>query len=331
MAVLRCRPIGRPSRARARVGRRRRSARPGGRRPERVAVPSAIGGLGRRRRLALPLAPGTRRPVAAGRRRGVPARLHRPALGDGSTPGAIAAVERRPRGRARRRCAGSTTHSRSQTVSSSRRSCETMSSVAGDSRRNDSSASRAGMSRWLVGSSRSSRFAGATPSSASSSRERSPPDSSLTGLKTSSPRKRKRARYERAGPVVHGCRGQQRVEHRRAGEAPVAELGQVAGLHVAPDADEAIERRAARRRSCAAASSCPPPLGPTMPIRSPRRASRRSTRHDAARRAAVRGREPDERRPRARRRCRPERAGRAPDQAAMSGAPARRPGAAPST
>ena len=89
---------------------------------------------------------------------------------------------------------GSTTHSRSHTDSSSRRSCDTTMSVAGVSRRNDSSASRAGMSRWFVGSSRSSRLAGVMPSTASSSRDRSPPDSSLTGLSTSSPRNRNRAR-----------------------------------------------------------------------------------------------------------------------------------------
>ena len=42
---------------------------------------------------------------------------------------------------------------------------------------NVSIASRAGMSRWFVGSSSSSRLAGMIPSSASSSRDRSPPDS----------------------------------------------------------------------------------------------------------------------------------------------------------
>ena len=65
-------------------------------------------------------------------------------------------------------------------------------------------ASRAGMSRWFVGSSRSSRFEGWMPRMASSSRERSPPDSARTSLSTSSPRNRKRARYERASPSVTG-------------------------------------------------------------------------------------------------------------------------------
>ena len=65
-------------------------------------------------------------------------------------------------------------------------------------------ASRAAMSRWFVGSSRSSRFAGRIPSSASSSRDRSPPDSDRTSLNTSSPRNRNRARYPRASPGVTG-------------------------------------------------------------------------------------------------------------------------------
>jgi hypothetical protein len=45
------------------------------------------------------------------------------------------------------------------------------------------------------------QLAGVTPSRASSRRERSPPDSLSMGLKTSSPRNRKRAKYERAGPI----------------------------------------------------------------------------------------------------------------------------------
>ena len=111
----------------------------------------------------------------------------RPSAGHGRAPRSIAAIERR-------RGPSPTTHSSSHTVSSSRRSCETTSSVAGESRMNASIASRAGMSRWFVGSSSSSRFDGWMPSSASSSRDRSPPDSERTSLNTSSPRNRKRAR-----------------------------------------------------------------------------------------------------------------------------------------
>src|SRR5688572_31036102 len=50
---------------------------------------------------------------------------------------------------------------------------------------NCSIASRAGMSRWFVGSSRRSRLAGMIPSNASSSRDRSPPDSAREIIKVS--------------------------------------------------------------------------------------------------------------------------------------------------
>ena len=73
---------------------------------------------------------------------------HRPPVGDGAPPGTVAAVERGDRARRRPPTAAR------PTVSRNRRSCDTTSIVAGVSIRNDSIASRATTSRWLVGSSR---------------------------------------------------------------------------------------------------------------------------------------------------------------------------------
>ncbi len=58
--------------------------------------------------------------------------------------------------------------------------------------------SAAGMSRWLVGSSRKSRLRGSSRSLASARRLRSPPEKPETRRSGSSPQKRKRARYWRA-------------------------------------------------------------------------------------------------------------------------------------
>ena len=62
------------------------------------------------------------------------------------------------------------------------------------------------MSRWLVGSSRKSRFLGSRRSFASASRDRSPPEKPLTTRRGSSPQKRKRARYCRAASTVKSPR-----------------------------------------------------------------------------------------------------------------------------
>ena len=82
-----------------------------------------------------------------------------------------------------------------------------------------------------------------TPSSASSSRERSPPESSATGFWTSSPRNRKRARYDRAAPGVTGAAARRASSTRDAAQRAVAQLREVAGHDVATDPHEALERR----------------------------------------------------------------------------------------
>ena len=131
-----------------------------------VATGVPAGPLGARRRRSRRVEPG--RPRFA-RRRGLG--LDGPAVGDRRAPGAVAAVER-DRERRRRRPTAARRSSRAGAGRGRRRAI-----VAGDSARNASIASRAAMSRWFVGSSSSSRFDGRIPSSASSSRDRSPPDS----------------------------------------------------------------------------------------------------------------------------------------------------------
>ena len=134
-----------------------------------------------------------------------------PAVRDRGPPRSVAAVERRPP------APSSTTHSRSHTVSSSRRSCDTTSSVAGESRMKASIASRAGMSRWFVGSSSSSRLDGWMPSSASSSRERSPPDSERTSLNdvVAAEQEPREVRARLAGASRGSSRAERRGRSRR--------------------------------------------------------------------------------------------------------------------
>ena len=99
-----------------------------------------------------------------------------------------------------------------------------------------------------MGSSSSSRFDGWIPSSASSSRDRSPPDSERTSLNTSSPRNRNRARYARASPGRDGDRVEQRIEDGRARDRRAAQLGEVAELDgVARSVNDAVERRQVAR------------------------------------------------------------------------------------
>ena len=102
------------------------------------------------------------------------------------------------------------------------------------------------MSRWLVGSSRKSRFFGSRSSFARARRDRSPPEKPLTTRSGSSPQKRKAREVlprgldgevaAHAADVVHG--GQARVD--------VAEvLVEVALLQVGPALDDACVLRAA--------------------------------------------------------------------------------------
>ena len=84
------------------------------------------------------------------------------------------------------------------TASSSARSCETSSTVPSNALSASSSASRASMSRWLVGSSRISTFAPDATRIASESRRRSPPDRPSSGFSASSPLNRKRPSRARA-------------------------------------------------------------------------------------------------------------------------------------
>ena len=74
------------------------------------------------------------------------------------------------------------------------RSCDTMSRVPGKSASAPSSASLLGMSRCVVGSSRTRKFGSETSSRATESLVLSPPLNALTSLKTSSPVKRNLAR-----------------------------------------------------------------------------------------------------------------------------------------
>ena len=116
-------------------------------------------------------------------------------------------------------------------------------------------ASRAGMSRWFVGSSRSSRFDGWMPSRASSSRDRSPPESARTSLKTSSPRNRNRARYPRASPGGHRDRLEQCVEHRRARDRGVRGAGRGSRSGLRSRTRSTRRAAAGLRRSSSEASS----------------------------------------------------------------------------
>ena len=82
---------------------------------------------------------------------------------------------------------------RSAIASSSARSCETSSTVPGNASSAASSASRLSRSRWLVGSSRTRKFAPEATVTASASRRRSPPESTETAFSCASqPEKRKR-------------------------------------------------------------------------------------------------------------------------------------------
>ena len=68
------------------------------------------------------------------------------------------------------------------------------------------------------------------------------------------------------------------VEDGCAGDRGVAQLGEIGGLHVVAEGD--VPRRAAGWSPAIVRNSVvlPAPLGPTMPIRSPRRAARNGLR-----------------------------------------------------
>src|SRR4051812_28330836 len=81
--------------------------------------------------------------------------------------------------------------SRWATASSRARSCETSRTVPGKASSAPSSASRLSRSRWFVGSSRTRKFAPEATASASASRRRSPPESTVTAFSwASQPEKR---------------------------------------------------------------------------------------------------------------------------------------------
>ena len=159
-----------------------------------------------------------------------------PPVGHGRAPRPIPTIEcrRRP---------SPTTHSGSHTVSSNRRSCETTSNVAGESRMNASIASRAGMSRWFVGSSSSSRFDGWMPEQ----RELEP--RALAARQRADLLERVVAAEQEPGQVGarltgrHRDRVEQRIEHGRARDRRAAELGEVAELDGIAERQRAIERR----------------------------------------------------------------------------------------
>ena len=140
---------------------------------------------------------------------------------------------------------------------------------------NDSIASRAGMSRWFVGSSSSSRFDGMDPEQ----RELEPRP--LAARQRSDLLERVVAAEQEPGEVrarlARPCSGiavEQGVEDRRAGDRRAAQLGEVAEL------DGVAERQPARRVGGSSPAIVrrsvvlPAPFGPTIPIRSPRWAAR---------------------------------------------------------
>ena len=88
------------------------------------------------------------------------------------------------------------------TASSSARSCDTSSTFPSKPLSASSSASRASMSRWLVGSSRISTFAPDATRIASDTRLRSPPERPSIGFSASCPLNRKRPSRARALPGV---------------------------------------------------------------------------------------------------------------------------------
>ena len=134
------------------------------------------------------------------------------------------------------------------------------------------------MSRWFVGSSRRSRFDGRIPSSASSSRDRSPPDSDADLLEHVV------AAEQEAGEIAACLAGrdrdrlEQRVEDGRARDRRAAELGEVAELDVVAEG-RATPSSGGRSPAIVRRSVVlPAPFGPTIPIRSPRWAARNAER-----------------------------------------------------
>ena len=120
-------------------------------------------------------------------------------------------------------------------ASISARSCETSRMVPEYSVSASSSASRLSMSRWLVGSSSTRKFAPDTTTRASASRRRSPPESTSTGFSTCSPENRKRPSRSRAcGPVSGGA-----LHHRVDQPEVLGQLDRVLRVvgdgHVVPD------------------------------------------------------------------------------------------------
>ena len=128
-----------------------------------------------------------------------------------------------------------------------------------------SSASRAAMSRWLVGSSSSSRLAGRSSSLASASRLRSPPESAPTGLNTSSPLNRKRPSRSRSRPAsqLAGAAGQT-SSRTRAGRVEVLRLVLREVRRPSRRAPASACPRVGRSRRPASAAACdlPAPFGP---------------------------------------------------------------------
>ena len=118
-------------------------------------------------------------------------------------------------------------------------------------------ASCAGISRWLVGSSSSSRFALTCDKRASASRLRSPPLNARTGLNTSSPRKRKRARVSRACGDQHLLVRQSALPARCAPSPARPAPGQSNPRPGWPPGEPRPPVAPARPSACAKTWSCP--------------------------------------------------------------------------
>ena len=112
-----------------------------------------------------------------------------------------------------------------------------------------SSASRLSRSRWLVGSSRTRKFAPDATTSASASRRRSPPESATTGLSWSSqPEKRKRPSSACACGALQPGGAHRALEHAAALVQLDLVLREVRDLDAVPDpaepaADDRLEQR----------------------------------------------------------------------------------------
>ena len=150
--------------------------------------------------------------------------------------------------------------------------------VPGNAASAASSASRLSRSRWLVGSSRTSRFAPLATTSASASRRRSPPESARDRLLVLLPAREEEPSEEllRLGAAQAG-RADGRVEHRAALVELGLVLGEVRGLDAVAELDAPGRRARAGRGSSRAESSCP-----SRSARSATTCSPRSSANDAS-------------------------------------------------